>query len=152
MRMVSTGIKMRPLVPLFPSLPIFWHHADDVEIDAVQQDRAAHRGASGKDVLQQLPTHDRDPTMLVVVFVIEPAPGTHRHVANLVIARGDPEHLAVGAPEFADRANVFAVQDRRNGAEELGLIADGNIVVVGEMVLLAGLQAAFDRGNATRER
>src|SRR5581483_3461447 len=127
------------------------NHANDVEIDSVQQDRASDRGASRKDVFQQFPPHHCDPAMIVIVFVVEPAAGADRHISNLVVGRRDSEDLAVGAPKFTDRANVFTVQNWRHGAQELGLIADRNVVVVVEVVFLSGLEAAFDRGNPTRK-
>ena len=61
--------------------------ADHFEIHVVEQDRAAHGGLSGEHVLEEFPSHDGHAAMLGVVFIIEPASGLDRSVANLVVVR-----------------------------------------------------------------
>ena len=67
--------------------------------------------------------------MLGIVLIVKPAAGIDRHIANLVISRGNAEHLPAGAAKFTDRANVVALDHRRDGADELGVITDRGVVV-----------------------
>src|SRR5581483_619557 len=130
-----------------PFLANLLHYSDNVEADPIQQDGAADCGPARKHFFQQLPSHHCDPAVFAVVFIVEPAPRTDRNIADLGVSGRNPENLAVGAAEPADRANVFAVQHRRNRAQELGFAANGDIIVVTEVIFLARLQAAFNRGN-----
>ena len=109
-------------------------NADDVEVNAVQQDGAAHRRPAGKHILEQFPAHNGNTTMLSIVFLVEPAPRVHGHGADVGVLGSNTENLAIGAAILADSADIFAVQHRREGTQELGFIADCEVVIIGKVI------------------
>ena len=142
---------MRALVPLLPSCPTLLTHADDFKADAIEQDGRAHGRASGKYVLQQLPANHGDPARFGVVLIVEPAARPHGDIADLVVLGRNAEHLAVGGTVIADGANVLAVEHGGKILERARLAANGEVILISEMVGAAGLRAAFDGGNASGE-
>ena len=72
-RMVSIGMKMRALLPLFPSRPTLREDTDDVEAGAVEQDAGADGGTARENVLEEFPADYADAAALEVVFIVEPA-------------------------------------------------------------------------------
>src|SRR5260370_1352199 len=86
-----------------------------------------------------------------VVLVVEPAPRADRNIADLVVFRCDSENLAVGGTIIADGPNVLAVEHRRDMLERAGLTANGDVILIREMVSAARLRAAFDGGNTAWE-
>src|SRR5258708_33079793 len=104
-----------------------------------------------RSVLQQLPSVHRDAASLRVVRFVEPSPGFDGDVTDLVVVGSHAKNLPVGRSVVADGADVLAIQDRRQSSHKLGVVADRQIVLVRKVVSLAGLRAAFDRGNAPRE-
>ncbi len=129
----------------------FCQHTDDVKTNFVQQQRSPDRWAAGKDVLEQFPSHHGNPAMLRVVFIVEPATRSDGDISDLVIDRRHAKHLAVGGSVVADRANVLAIDHWRKHAQRVGFIANREVIVVGEMIGLARLQAARHGGNPSGE-
>ena len=72
--------------------------------------------------------------MLYFIFLVDPAPRAHVNGADFVVLRHDAEDLAVGAGVLADGADVFTAQYRRYVAHRLGIVADGEVVTVVELV------------------
>ena len=132
-------------------LPDLAEHADDFKANAIEQDGRAHRRASGKYVLQQLPADDGHAPGFGVVLIVEPAARADGHIADLVVLGSDAEDLAVGGTVIADRANVFAIEHGRNVLMRARLAANGEVILISEMVGAAGLRAAFDRRDASGE-
>src|SRR5579872_1265686 len=89
--------------------------------------------------------------MLRVVLLVEPAPRVDGSVANLAVIGSYAEDLSVGRTVIADRANIVSFQHGRHGAQKMRLIANREVVTVIKIIGLAGLIAAFDRGNAAGE-
>src|SRR5215467_6561864 len=89
--------------------------------------------------------------MLSIVLIVKPAARIDRHIANLVIGRGNAEHLPAGAAKFTDRANIVALDHRRDGTDELGMITDRGVVVVGELIGLARLETSHHGGDSARK-
>src|ERR1019366_724848 len=118
---------------------------------AVEQEGRAHGRASGEYVLQKLPANDGHAARFGIVLIVEPAARADGDIANLVVLGRDAKDLAVGGSVIADGANVFAVEHRRNILERAGLAADGEVILISEMVSAAGLRAAFNGGDASRE-
>src|SRR6202030_805816 len=126
-------------------------HADNLEANAVEQNERAHRRAAGKYVLQLFPADNRDPARFIIVSVTEPASGADRDIADLAVFGRNSKALSICGAIIADRANVFAVQDGRKILKRARLIADSQVILIGEMVGTAGLRAPFDGGNAAGE-
>ena len=132
-------------------LPDLAEHADNFEANAIEQDGRTHRRASGKYVFQKLPADHGHSPGLRVVRIIEPAARANRDIADPVILGRNAKDLAVGGTVITDRANVFAVEHGRNILEQASLGADGEVILVSEMVGAAGLSAAFHRGDTSGE-
>ncbi len=115
-------------------LAYFGYNTNHVEANTIQQDAGTHCWPPREHVLEQLPTNDCDPAALRVVFIIEPATGTDRDVADLVINGRNPEHLAVGAAVITYGADIFPIQHRRDDPDELRIITDREIVLVCEVI------------------
>src|SRR5215471_9489505 len=86
--------------------------------------------------------------VLSIVLVVKPAARIDRHIANLVISRGNAEHLPAGAAKFTDRANVVALDHRRDGTDELGMTTNRGIVLIGELIGLARLETSRHGGDS----
>ena len=132
-------------------LPDFSEHADDFKTNVIEQDGRADGGASGEDVLQQFPADDGHAAGFGVVLIVEPAAGTYGNIADLVVLGCDAEDLSAGRTVIADGADVFAVEHGGKIFERARLAADGEVILVGEMVGASGLGAAFDGGRAAGE-
>src|SRR5271169_131965 len=129
----------------------FAEHTDNLEADAIEQNGRAYGRTAGEYVFQQLPADHGHSPRLGIVLVIEPAAGADGHIADLVVFRRNAEDLAIGGPVVADGANVLAVEYRGKILERARLAANGEIILISEMVSAAGLRAAFDRGDTPGE-
>src|ERR1700678_2920454 len=89
--------------------------------------------------------------MLGVVLIIEPAPRVGGHIANIAVLRNHAENLTVRSSIVADGANIVARQYRRNGAQKIGLVANGEVVAVGQVIGLSRLVSAGHGRNASWE-
>ena len=75
--------------------------------------------------------------MFIIVLIVEPAAGTQRDSANLVVFGDDAEDLSVSRTVIADRTDVFPIDHGRDRAHSVGFIADRNVIFIGEMVFLS---------------
>src|ERR1019366_8945589 len=100
--------------------------------------------ASGEYVLQQLPADDGHSPRFGVVLIVEPAARADGDIADLVVFGRNAEDLAVSRTIIADRPNVLAVEYGGKILEGASLAADGEVVLISEMVSAAGLSAAFN--------
>ena len=89
--------------------------------------------------------------MIVIIFVVEPAAGIYRYRANVIVLGSHAKDFSVGAAIVAHSSNILAVENRRDGPQEPGLMPDGQVVVVCEIVRSAGLQSALNGRNPARE-
>src|ERR1035438_981853 len=152
--MVSIGIKMRELVPLLPSRPTFATTPTTSKLMPFSRIVEPTAGRPGNIFLsssQPTTATRRAAERLRVVLGIEPAAGFYRNVANLVVVGGHAENLAVGRSVVADCADVFSIQYGRQRAHELSLVANRQVIFIGEVIGLPGQRTAFDGRNPPRK-
>ena len=137
--------RVRPVIAVPAHLS---DHADHIKTHPIQQDGGPHRRPPGKHILEQLPSHNGHAAAFTVVLIVEPAAWFHRHIANPVVVRGNSEDLSIGGSIIANRAYVFAVENRRQCADKFGLGPHRQVVSVCEIVCLPGLSAARDCRDA----
>ena len=129
----------------------FAEHTDNFEADAIEQDGRANGRASREYVLQKLPADNGHSARFGIVLIVEPAARANGNIADLVVLGRNAEDLSVGGTIIADGANVLAVEYRGKILERASLAADGEVILISEMVSAAGLSAAFDGGDAAGE-
>ena len=148
-RMVSIGMKMRELVPLLPSRPTFATTPTMSKLIPFSRIVEPTAGRPGNMFFSSSHPTTATRRRSALSWLLNQRPGSIGNVANLVVVGGHAEDLAVGGAVVADGANVFAIQHRRQCAHELRLIANRQIVFVGEVISLSGLRAALDGRNAS---
>jgi len=125
--------------------------ADHLEANPVQQNGIADSGASGKHVVIHLHPEDAHAAALRVVVVVDPASQGERDSAYMAVDGGHARDLAVGARVVAHGADIVAGDDGRDVERECRLRLDGEVIVIGEIEPLHGVETALDRRGAASE-
>src|SRR6185295_7284321 len=139
LRMVSTGTKMRALVPLLPSFPTLASTPITSKRMPFSSMVAPTAGRPGNTFLSS-----SQPTTATLRCSVLSSALSHRPVP-----RGTLRIWLYSG--VTHRPNVLAVDHRRHEAQSVGLITDREVIFVGEVISLTGLQVPRHRRNSSRK-